>query len=163
MLTEIPHVFRENNQNTKTKNVLDKGKGEIPFPEKLVYTRIRDSTTHVTASAHLRSKTEQDQGGKAAGQYFSADRSRTPDTSAAFSLQVCSLLLLLQNAAWYFTSVTMLYILSFFFFFFKENKKHNRYTHNRYRYQICISPYRWPGFSNKRYQTSEKWSYSLSC
>lgn len=34
MLTKIPQVFRDNNQNTKTKKVLDKGKGDIPFPEK---------------------------------------------------------------------------------------------------------------------------------
>lgn len=67
MLTEIPHVFRDNNRNTKTKNVLDKWKGEIPFPEKWDYTRIKDSATRITASAHLHNVIEQDQGGKAAG------------------------------------------------------------------------------------------------
>lgn len=52
MLTEIPCVLTDNNQNTKTKNVLDKGKGQIPFPEKRDYTGI--SATRLTALAHLR-------------------------------------------------------------------------------------------------------------
>jgi len=115
MVTETPHVFRDNNQNTKTKNVLDKGKGEIPFPEKCDCTLTKDSGAHTAASAPVGTMGRAGSRRKG-GQYFSTDRSGTPDTSSAFSLLICSSLLLLQKTTQYFTSVSMPHVFSFSFF-----------------------------------------------
>jgi len=45
---------------------LDKGKRDIPSPEKRDYMRIKGSASHITASGHLHARTEQDQGEKEA-------------------------------------------------------------------------------------------------
>lgn len=116
---------------TKTQNVLDKGRGEIPFPEKWDYTTQRFSIPHHRLCPFVYCDRAQS---RTASQYFSADRNETPDTSSAFSLPVCTtVLLLLQNTIWYFTSLSMLYISSFIFFKGKW-KKHTIDTDTKFAF-----------------------------